>query len=180
MDEAHLKIIFAGSIGSGKTTSINSVSDINALPINEIKTDDKTRELLEKTSASIDYGQIHLQDKTTVHLYGAPGQDSFDFMWNILSLDALGVVILINNTAKDPLHDLDIYLKTFTEHLRNRSVVIGITSTDVSQKPDIETYRVHVSSQNQNIPIFTLDARDPDMVKTLVKVLMYRKDMWLN
>jgi len=99
MDEAHLKIIFAGSAGSGKTASINSVSDIGACPPEGIAKNDEPREIIKNTAVAMDYGQIHLKNKTTLHLYGAPGQDSFEFMWNILSLDALGVVILINNSS---------------------------------------------------------------------------------
>jgi len=180
MGEAHLKILFAGSVGSGKSTSINSVSDIGIFQPEEIAKDDETREILEKTAVAIDYGQMHLKNDTTIHLYGAPGQKRFEFMWDILSLDALGVVILINNSADNPLTDLDVYLNTFTEHLRNRSVIIGITSMDIAQKPDIDAYRDHIDHLDQNIPIFTLDARDPDLVRILIKTLMYRKDLWLN
>lgn len=180
MDESHLKIVFAGSAGSGKTASINSVSDINSTPQKEITIDDETRKIFEGPKVAIDYGQMHLKDNTTIHLYGATGQDNFDFIWNILSLEALGVVILINNTANNPLADLDVYLNTFTEHLRNRSVVVGITNVDLARKPDVNAYRNHISHLDQNIPVFTLDARDPDMVRILVKTLMYRKDIWLN
>ncbi len=180
MDGSHLKIVFAGSAGAGKTASINSVSDISSTSHEEISNDTATKKMLENSTVALDYGQIRLKDKTIVHLYGAPGQDSFDFMWNILSLEALGVVILINNNAKNPLADLDVYLNTFTEHLRNRSIVIGITNVDLARKPDINAYRNHISYLDQNIPVFTLDARDPDMVRILVKTLMYRKDIWLN
>lgn len=180
MDEAHLKIIFAGSVGSGKTTSINSISDIETFQTEEIATDDLTREIKERTTVAMDYGQIHLKNETVIHLYGAPGQGRFDFMWEILSQGALGIVILINNNASSPLEELDAYFDAFSEHIHSRSIVIGITCTDLSQEPNLDDYRRHVGHLDHNIPVFTLDARDPDMVRTLVKTLMYRKDAWLN
>ena len=68
------KIIFAGPVGAGKTTSIASISDIEPLETEENATDE-VRHLKEKTTVAMDYGLITLASGEHIHLYGVPGQD---------------------------------------------------------------------------------------------------------
>ena len=87
------KIIFAGPVGSGKTTSISSVSDILVVGT-EAKATDEVAQRKDNTTVAMDYGVLNLENGSKVHLYGTPGQDRFNFMWEILSENAMGFVIL--------------------------------------------------------------------------------------
>jgi signal recognition particle receptor subunit beta len=86
------KIIFTGPVGVGKTTAIQSISDVPP-----IKTDaaagDMTKARKSETTVAMDYGIMHLDDGEKIHLYGTPGQERFDFMWDILSVGGLGLRI---------------------------------------------------------------------------------------
>lgn len=175
MDNSQLKIIFAGSVGSGKTTSIRTVSDIEPFLTEENATDE-TKYIKEKTTVAMDYGRMDLDDRTSVHLYGAPGQGRFKFMWEILSLGALGVIILINNASEKPLNQLDAYMDAFSSHIRTRGIVVGVTCTDKSGAPGLSDYRKFLEKYDCTIPLYSLDARDSDMVRTLIKTLLYRID----
>jgi uncharacterized protein len=180
MNEAasHLKVIVAGSIGAGKTTSISAISDMAVVSTEEATTDDVHLQK-ELTTVAMDYGQIHLEDGTKIHVYGAPGQRRFDFMWEILSEGALGVILLIDDTAENPLQDLELYFDAFSQQLDNRTLVVGITRTDLNTDHDIEAYRNLISLHDRTIPLFSIDSRNKEEVKKLVRTLLYRIDPWL-
>ena len=50
-----------------------------------------------QTTVAMDYGTLQLDAQTKVHLYGTPGQERFDFMWEILAQGGLGLVLLLDN-----------------------------------------------------------------------------------
>ena len=45
------------------------------------------------TTVALDYGLMKLDAGERIHLYGTPGQERFDFMWDILTKGGLGVVL---------------------------------------------------------------------------------------
>jgi signal recognition particle receptor subunit beta len=75
----------------------------------------------------------HLDDGEKIHLYGTPGQERFDFMWDILSVGGLGLVLLLDNTCADPFQDMKFFLDSFAD----TSVAIGITQMDLSGTPTV-------------------------------------------
>jgi len=178
MIAANLKIVFAGSVGAGKTTSIQTVSDIEVVHTEELATDEVSR-MKEKTTVAMDYGQMILDDNTMLHLYGAPGQGRFDFMWEILSQGALGVIILIDAASTDPFAQIDAYMAGFGQQLRERSMVVGVSRTDLNEQFNINDYRNYISRYDSSIPLFSVDTRDQQQVRVLVKTLLYRIDPWL-
>ncbi len=176
--EPHLKIIIAGSVGAGKTTSISAISDVAVVSTEEATTDE-THLLKDLTTVAMDYGQIHLDDGTKIHVYGAPGQRRFDFMWEILSEGALGVILLIDDTAVSPLSEMESYFDAFSQQLDSHTLVVGITRTDLNENHNINDYRKFISSYDRTIPLFSIDSRIKDDVKKLVRTLLYRIDPWL-
>jgi signal recognition particle receptor subunit beta len=176
---AHLKIIFAGSVGAGKSCSIQTVSDVPVVSTEE-NASDETKLRKDLTTVAMDYGQMNLEDGTIIHLYGAPGQGRFDFMWEILAQGSLGVVLLIDDTSKAPMEELEAYLKAFSEQLNSRKLVIGITRSDLNAEHNIKAYREFVARHDRTTPVFSMDAREPDQVKTLIRALLFRIDPWLS
>lgn len=168
------KIIFAGPVGSGKTTSISSVSDIMVVGT-EAKASDDVAQRKSNTTVAMDYGILNLDNGKKVHLYGTPGQDRFNFMWEILSEHAMGFVILIDSARPDPIADLKYYLEAFRKPIEKsgNAVVIGVTRTELIQ--DIDLIDRCLSSNlamNLNIPVFEVDGRERQDVKHLLMALM--------
>ncbi|MET0055955.1 MAG: ATP/GTP-binding protein, partial [Candidatus Thiodiazotropha sp. 6PLUC10] len=120
------KIIFSGPVGAGKTTAITTISDIAPVSTDELATD-MTRSRKNGTTVAMDYGLIKLQDNEQIHLYGTPGQERFDFMWEILTQGGIGLVLLISNQRPDPFRDLHFFLNAFKEFIAQGKVVVGVT-----------------------------------------------------
>ncbi|RLW67194.1 MAG: GTP-binding protein, partial [gamma proteobacterium symbiont of Stewartia floridana] len=62
------KIIFSGPVGAGKTTAIQSISDILPVTTDE-QASDMTRNLKNGTTVAMDYGLIKLPGTERIHLY---------------------------------------------------------------------------------------------------------------
>lgn len=168
------KIIFAGPVGSGKTTSISAVSDIMVVGT-EAKASDEVAQRKDNTTVAMDYGILNLENGSKVHLYGTPGQDRFNFMWEILSENAMGLVILIDSARPDPLADLDHYLTSFSKTIAksNGMVVIGVTRTELNPEIGLlDKFYERIAKFNLNIPIFEVDGRERQDVKQMLLALL--------
>ena len=87
------KIIFTGPVGVGKTTAIAAISDEPPIQT-DARASDMTLARKANTTVAMDYGVIRLDESTKVHLYGTPGQERFDFMWEILSQGSIGLILI--------------------------------------------------------------------------------------
>lgn len=98
-----LKIVIAGGFGVGKTTLVQSLSEIPPLLTEERMTSasvgvDDVRAVPGKTTTTVamDFGRITVDDQLVLYLFGTPGQDRFWFMWDELSRGAVGGVVLVD------------------------------------------------------------------------------------
>ena len=173
------KIIFTGPVGAGKTTAITAISDTPP-----IKTDaaasDMTLNRKGHTTVAMDYGVLHLDEQTKVHLYGTPGQERFDFMWEILTHGGLGLVLMLDNSRKNPMKDMQFFLNAFKDFIERVPVVIGVTKVDLNASPSIREYAEALSQMGMRPPIFEVDGRSKDDIKNLVMALLFSIDPGLE
>ncbi|MEJ2610725.1 MAG: ATP/GTP-binding protein [Candidatus Thiodiazotropha sp.] len=173
---AEHKIIFTGPVGAGKTTAICSLSDIPPILTDEMATD-MTKERKKNTTVAMDYGIMQLGEKERIHLYGTPGQERFDFMWDILTKGGLGLVLLIDNSRMEPFRDLHFFLNSFKAFIQQTAVSIGVTRVDKKATPAINDYHREISSLGwPALPILEVDAREKEDVSLLVQSLLYSLD----
>ena len=173
------KIIISGPVGAGKTTAIGAISDIEPVTTDEQATD-MTKAQKPGTTVAMDYGQITLDKSEKIHLYGTPGQERFNFMWDILTQGGIGLVLLLNNTRPDPFRDMHFFLDAFQAFIASSKVVIGVTQMDLSRTPTIEDYHLQLENTGTKIPIFDVDAREKRDVSLLVEALLYSLDPGLG
>ena len=48
------------------------------------------------TTVGIDFGRVSLSGDMALYLFGTPGQERFDFMWDIVAKGMLGVIMLVD------------------------------------------------------------------------------------
>lgn len=169
------KLVFAGPVGAGKTTAIQSLSDIDVVSTDAIATDE-VKALKRTTTVAMDYGLMKLDSGDQVRLYGTPGQKRFEFMWDILTENALGLVLLIRGSAPDPVADLHEYVNGFREFIDRTSLVVGITHAEgaglqVRQKVADELVRLGLPPCAMDT-----DARSRPHMATLVTALIHSID----
>lgn len=173
------KIIFTGPVGAGKTTAITSISDIAPISTEQIATDE-TKDKKQLTTVAMDYGSMRLDNGEMLHLYGTPGQQRFNFMWDLLIDGSLGVIIMVDDAETSPIDDLKAFLSAFKEFIHEHAVVVGITRMELGKGFKLEDYRNALLNLNLNIPVFEVDARQHDDVMMLVQALLYSLDPGLT
>ena len=175
MLNAEQKIIFAGPVGAGKTTAINAISDIPTVGT-EARATDETAKLKHNTTVAMDYGVLNLGNGQKVHLYGTPGQERFDFMWEILTQKGIGLVLLVDNRRDDPLEDMRFYLDSFRDFISERAVVIGVNGMETKNRPGLHSYQKRLADLGIKPPLFEVDPRKRDDVKTMLLALLSMLD----
>jgi uncharacterized protein len=169
MNDTPLKLLFAGPTGAGKTTAIASISDFPPVST-DVAATDEVADLKEATTVAMDYGEITLAQGQKVFLYGTPGQERFDFMWKILAENSLGLIILLDNSSRDPLADLEIYVDHFRELINRAAGVVGVTRSESG--PLLSSYFNLLERKGCLMPVLEVDARRKQDVLCLLDAFL--------
>lgn len=162
-------------MGAGKTTAITEVSDIPPV-VTDVPAGLGVDELKDTTTVAMDYGVLRLGEGERVHLYGTPGQERFDFMWEILAEGAIGLVLLVTNRRHDPVGDLRFFLGAFRPLIDSTQLAVGVTGVDVAPEPGLTAYRRALEAVGLSTPVFEVDARRRDDVAMLIQAMLLSED----
>lgn len=166
-----IKIVFTGTVGSGKTEAVKVLSEIPVVST-DVDATDEVKKIKDKTTVAMDYGEVSLDDETTLALYGTPGQHRFRYMWEILSQGAMGVIIMVDDSRPDPLSDMEMYLENFSSYIEESCAVVAVTHMDISPDPDMNKYYDYMNRKGIYFPIFNVDARNKSQVLLLIESMM--------
>ena len=171
IENQSLKIVFVGNVGSGKTTAVSAISEIPVIGTEAKATEQDALHRKITTTVGLEYGVTHI-DNTKIHIYGTPGQRRFDFMSSIAIKGAQGMIILIDNGHDQPLTEVDYFLQTHRDFLKNHPSIIGITHYDDN---NTETYLIeyhrYIRDNGFSCPVVCIDTREKDQVQKMVKKL---------
>lgn len=166
-------VLFMGPVGAGKTMAIQTLSDIDVLDTDERATDE-TAAYKQNTTVCMDAGVLELGSGDKVRLLGAPGQDRFDFMWDILLQQSHAVILLVDHCRVSRLDDLDHFMDRLGERLMGRKLplAIGITHVDLLPEVPLNTYRQRLRERDDAfpacvVPVLSIDARKKKDLQTL-------------
>lgn len=174
-----VKILVAGPFGVGKTTLIDSVSEIKPLHTEEHLTEasvavDDLEGVRDKTTTTvaIDFGRISLGGGVVLYLFGTPGQERFRSLWADIAYGALGALVLVDTRRIDDSFDvLGLVEETGLPY-----------AVALNTFPDSRTYTEEQLRQALDLepgtPMVACDARDTnssiDALLTLVQHLIDR------
>ncbi len=159
------KILITGTFNAGKTTFIQSISEIDP-----VYTDKKMMETGEFTTVAMDFGRITVDEDLSLYLFGTPGQERFDFMWEILKEDIIGFVLLVDSTR--PEVDTTLRMLKFFSEESDAPCVIACTKQDKEGALPVETIRNQLNLDD--ISVLSCVATDRESVKTVLLELLHR------
>ena len=165
-----VKIVVTGPFAAGKSTLIRTISEITVLSTEKGITDD-TRSRKSDTTVAMDFGRITIDRDLVLYLFGTPGQDRFDFMWEILGEGMLGYVVLVDATREDSLEEAVGIVGAFRKMARV-PFVVALNRADGLDENEERRVR-DVLDLDPHIPVVPCDATDRESVKAVLLALLY-------
>jgi uncharacterized protein len=165
-----VKIVVTGPFSAGKTTLIRTISEITVLSTEKDITDN-TRSRKAETTVAMDFGRITIDRDLVLYLFGTPGQDRFDFMWEILGEGMLGYVLLVDATRPDSIEEAVGILAAFRKMARV-PFVVGLNRAAGLDPSDEARVRAALELGDE-VPVVPCDATDRESVKSVLLALLY-------
>ena len=165
-----VKIVVTGPFSAGKTTLIRTISEITVLSTEKDITD-HTKSRKAETTVAMDFGRITIDRDLVLYLFGTPGQDRFDFMWEILGEGMLGYILLVDSSRPDSLEESVGILAAFRKMARVPFVVALNRSAGIDQSD--ETKVRTALELGDEVPVVPCDATDRESVKAVLLALLY-------
>ena len=170
-DKKVFKILITGSFGSGKTTFVKTLSEIDPLLTEKnISLPERRSENKQTTTVAMDMGKLKIGDDIEVHLFSTPGQERFEFMFDILSKGILGAIILVDATSEESIAVAEDLAKKIRERF-DIPILYAVTKLDMPNAKSLEEIKALLSSI-EGVSVEPLDPRDKESGKeVLVKLL---------
>ena len=161
-----VKIVVAGGFGVGKSTFVETISEIEPLRSEAMMTAaseplDDLSHIAGKgtTTVAMDFGRISLTDEIVLYLFGTPGQERFHFMWNELSRGAIGAVVIADTRR---LGDCFAAIDYF--EAKQIPFVVAVNPFDGRRTHPLSAIREAVQLADE-VPVLFCDVRTRDDVK---------------
>jgi uncharacterized protein len=168
-----IKIVIAGGFGAGKTTMVGAVTETGPLRTEEVLTEEGVGiddlagiEGKSTTTVAMDFGRITLSPSLVLYLFGTPGQDRFWFVWDELSIGALGAVVLADTRRlADCFPSVDYFER------RGTPFVVAVNCFEGAKQYDLEDVQLAMNLDD-GVPVLLCDARQRESSKHVLITLL--------
>ncbi|GAA6139533.1 ATP/GTP-binding protein [Arenicella sp. 4NH20-0111] len=166
------KLAVIGEVGAGKTQLISTLSEIKPFETEAESSIDIGKQY---TTVGIDYGRIMLDEKTALGLYGVPGQDRYQFLWEFVKESLWGLVVLVKYGDIPDIDNFDKLLTFFSPKQNKTACLVAITHCDDAQESEVSALTQEVQSilsiHGVMAPVINVDARDKHSATTILHTL---------
>jgi hypothetical protein len=164
-----MRLVVAGAPGSGKSTFVRTISEIEVIETERGATD-HTALLKKKTTVAFDYGRFTFGSSLEVQIYGTPGQSRFNFMWDYLIKSAHTYIVLVAAHRPNDFH----YARQIISYMNQRvaiPMIIGLTHTDCPGVSSTEEIMAKLGYMNQRNRPSVMNV-NPNERGSIIEVLM--------
>lgn len=154
-----MRVVVTGPVGTGKTTFIKTISEIETVDTDRRATDE-TAQMKATTTVAMDFGRINFSPEMSLYLYGTPGQVRFNFMWDIFLRHAHGVVLLVPAHRPKDFYTASRILRYAQQRLPEAPLLVAATHSDLPDAWSIEDIlpALGIDAATSAIPALAIDA----------------------
>ncbi len=149
MIDSQQKFVFVGEMGAGKTTAITSISGSDTLRMEVPLPESDYQGEKTTTTVGFDFGVVSLQG-APMYLYGTPGQEHFHVVAAEVLSGAVGVVLLINASARAIDNELDQWLPLIHKATQDVPIVVAVNRHN-SKTPPLNEIRARCRARSSSV-----------------------------
>ena len=169
-----VKVVITGAYAAGKTNFIRSISDIDPVTTEYEVTGAEERALKKETTVALDFGKIAVSDEVVLFLFGTPGQERFDFMWDVLTEGCMGYIVMVDSCRPAHLLETQRLMAHFAAITPAPFVVAAKKQDDPAALP-LSYIRKRLQLPLE-IPVLPCIATDRESVKSILMALIMHID----
>ncbi len=165
-----IKFVITGPFAAGKTTLVKTMSEIPVIGT-ETAVTDATSAIKTQTTVSMDFGKLTLVDEDMIvelSLFGTPGQQRFNFMWDVLAMGMDGYVVLVDVSRPESFEDASAIIAHF-RGISEAPFVIGANRSS-GGPPELEAIAETLGAPGA--PVVPCDANDQDSARDTLLALL--------
>lgn len=170
-----MRLVVTGPVGAGKSTFIRSVSEIEVVDTDCRATEAETTELKKNTTVAFDFGRLQFDPEMALHIYGTPGQERFNFMWDILIEKAHAYMMLIAANRPQQFRHARRILNFMTQRV-DLPMIIGLTHTDLPgawHQDEVMLALGYTNLQQQPLVIAVNPNEQNSVIEAVVTLVQY-------
>jgi uncharacterized protein len=164
-----LKVVITGPFNSGKTQFIKTVSEIDVVSTERKVTLPEHAAIKGETTVAMDFGRITMGDQK-IYLFGTPGQQQFDFMWEVLTENMIGFIVVVDSTDPKRFKEAREIIRFFKDILEEPFVVAANKQNLAGALP-VEDLRKELGL-DENSEIISCSAIDKKSSMHVIDALM--------
>ncbi|MCC5947376.1 MAG: ATP/GTP-binding protein [Nitriliruptoraceae bacterium] len=164
------KIVVTGPFDAGKSTLIRTISEVTVLSTERAVSDRPDGTSSPQTTVAMDFGRISVGEGLALYLFGTPGQERFEFMWDILAEGMLGFVLVVDAARPDSYDEARRIREHFTK-LAEVPYIVVVNKCDGCSDAEVARIRAAVGVPDE-VPVLTADARDRAEVRDAIVALL--------
>jgi uncharacterized protein len=173
LDVVTIKVVVTGHFAAGKTTLISGISEIPVLATEAEVSDSPEAEVKDHTTVTMDFGKLTVRDEemlAELYMFGTPGQDRFDFMWDVLAEGMDGYIVMTDlSCGVEALEEAAAIL----EHFRGISdVPFVIGANRAASHPELFERLHEIMRADPDTTIVSCEATDKESAKEVLLVLL--------
>lgn len=165
-----MRVVVTGPVGAGKTTFINTISEIETVGTDRRATDE-TAQMKASTTVAMDFGRVNFGPEMSLQLYGTPGQERFNFMWDIFLRNAHAIVVLVPAHRPKDFYAVSRIMRYARQKSPEAPMLIAATHSDVEEAWPVEDIlpALGIDPETSQIPTLSINATAiKDVAQTLI------------
>lgn len=126
---SNYKIVITGTYAAGKTQFIRNASEIEPVETEVPVTDPTERAIKTHTTVGLDFGTLQIDEQHKLYLFGTPGQERFDILWEQLAIGCLGYIVLVDSCRPVEFRTAANLIRRFA-HITTAPFVVAANKQD--------------------------------------------------
>ena len=165
------KVVVTGPFNSGKTQFIKTLSEIDVISTEKKVTIADLAAIKSETTVAMDFGKVTRGDDR-IYIFGTPGQQQLQIMWEVLTENMLGFIVIVDSTDSRRFKEAKEIIKFFSDIL-DEPFIVAANKQDKEEAVSVDILKKDLDLSEDTL-ILPCNATDKKSAETVLNALIER------